>query len=75
MPLTEKELMERDAKRNIGEELLASILEVKAGSLANAAVGASSLLHRQPSAPTFSETYCRTEVMTVESVGVNGRPG
>jgi putative transcriptional regulator len=31
MPLTEKELMERDAKRNIGEELLASILEVKAG--------------------------------------------
>lgn len=31
MPLTEKELMERDAKRNIGEELLQSILEVKAG--------------------------------------------
>lgn len=31
MPLTEKELIERDAKRNIGEELLASIREVKAG--------------------------------------------
>lgn len=31
MPLTEKELMERDAKRNIGEELLQSILDVKAG--------------------------------------------
>jgi putative transcriptional regulator len=31
MPLTEKELMERDSKRNIGEELLAAIQEVKAG--------------------------------------------
>jgi hypothetical protein len=43
MPLTEKELMERDAKRNIGEELLASILEFKASPLANASVGASLL--------------------------------
>lgn len=31
MPLTEKELIERDAKRNIGEELLAAIIDVKAG--------------------------------------------
>ncbi|CRM24530.1 Antitoxin igA-2 [Pseudomonas sp. 22 E 5] len=31
MPLTEKELRERDAKRNIGEELLAAIVDVKAG--------------------------------------------
>ena len=31
MPLSEKELMEHDAKRNIGEELLASIIDVKAG--------------------------------------------
>ncbi len=31
MPLTEQELLERDAQRNIGEELLASIREVKAG--------------------------------------------
>ncbi|MCQ2998722.1 helix-turn-helix domain-containing protein [Pseudomonas syringae] len=31
MPLTEKELIERDTKRNIGEELLASILDLKAG--------------------------------------------
>nr|WP_247262988.1 MULTISPECIES: hypothetical protein [Pseudomonas] len=31
MPLTEKELTERDAKRNIGEELLASIRDVKIG--------------------------------------------
>ena len=31
MPLSEKDLMERDAKRNIGEELLASIIDVKAG--------------------------------------------
>lgn len=31
MPLTEKELMERDAKRNLGEELLAAIIDVKAG--------------------------------------------
>ncbi len=31
MALTEKELFERDAKRDIGEELLASIREVKAG--------------------------------------------
>lgn len=31
MPLTEKELIERDARRNIGEELLASIQDVKAG--------------------------------------------
>ena len=31
MPLTEKQLKERDAKRNIGEELLAAIVDVKAG--------------------------------------------
>ncbi|PTQ66945.1 DNA-binding transcriptional regulator [Pseudomonas sp. GV071] len=31
MALTEKKLMERDAKRNIGEELLQSIRDVKAG--------------------------------------------
>ncbi|EKT4467269.1 helix-turn-helix domain-containing protein [Pseudomonas putida] len=31
MPLTEKELMQRDAKRDIGEELLQSIRDVKAG--------------------------------------------
>lgn len=31
MPLTEKELLERDAKRNIGEELLQAIRDVKAG--------------------------------------------
>jgi putative transcriptional regulator len=31
MSLTEKELIERDAKRNIGEELLAAIIDVKAG--------------------------------------------
>lgn len=31
MPLSEKELLERDAKRNIGEELLAAVLDVKAG--------------------------------------------
>ena len=30
MPLTEKQLKERDAKRNIGEELLTAIQEVKA---------------------------------------------
>lgn len=32
MPRTEKELLERDLKRNIGEELLQSIREVKAGN-------------------------------------------
>ena len=31
MPLTEKELMLRDANRNIGEELLEAIRDVKAG--------------------------------------------
>jgi putative transcriptional regulator len=31
MPLTENELIERDAKRNLGEELLQSIQDVKAG--------------------------------------------
>lgn len=31
MPLTEKELMQRDAKRNIAEELLQSVRDVKAG--------------------------------------------
>ncbi|MGH8557880.1 MAG: hypothetical protein ACRESZ_10560 [Methylococcales bacterium] len=31
MPLTETELLERDAKRNIGEELLAAIRDVKSG--------------------------------------------
>ncbi|MCP2055203.1 UNVERIFIED_ORG: hypothetical protein J3D59_005063 [Pseudomonas fluorescens] len=30
MPLTEKQLKERDAKRNVGEELLAAIKDVKA---------------------------------------------
>lgn len=33
MPLTEKELMVRDAERNIGEELLESIRDVKTGHL------------------------------------------
>lgn len=31
MPLTEKELTERDAKRNLGEELLQSVRDVKTG--------------------------------------------
>ena len=31
MPMTEKELLERDAKRDIGAELLQSIREMKAG--------------------------------------------
>lgn len=31
MPLTEKQLMTRDATRNIGEELLESIRDIKAG--------------------------------------------
>ncbi|MDZ3990775.1 helix-turn-helix domain-containing protein [Pseudomonas sp. Teo4] len=31
MPLTDEELMQRDAARNIGEELLESIRDVKAG--------------------------------------------
>ena len=31
MPMTEKKLLARDAKRNIGAELLASVLEMKAG--------------------------------------------
>ena len=31
MPMTEKELMERDAKRDIGAELLESVRQMKAG--------------------------------------------
>nr|WP_248764281.1 hypothetical protein [Pseudomonas sp. MWU12-2319] len=31
MVLAEKELLSRDAKRNLGEELLAAIIDVKAG--------------------------------------------
>ncbi len=31
MPLDEKELLERDAKRNIGEELLQAVRDIKAG--------------------------------------------
>nr|WP_275928748.1 hypothetical protein [Pseudomonas sp. 3MA1] len=31
MPLTEEELLARDAKRNIGQELLDAIIDVKAG--------------------------------------------
>jgi putative transcriptional regulator len=31
MPLTETELLKRDAKRNIGEELLVAIQDIKAG--------------------------------------------
>ena len=31
MPMTEKKLLARDARRNIGAELLASVLEMKAG--------------------------------------------
>ena len=33
MPLTEEELNERDATRNIGEELLQAIRDVKAGNI------------------------------------------
>ncbi len=32
MPLTETELLERDAKRNISEELLTAIQDIKAGN-------------------------------------------
>jgi putative transcriptional regulator len=38
MPLTEKELRERDAKRNIGEELLAAIVDVKARAVMAASI-------------------------------------
>ena len=31
MPLSEKELLERDAKRNIAEELLQAVRDIKAG--------------------------------------------
>lgn len=31
MPLDEKKLLERDAKRNIGEELLQAVQDIKAG--------------------------------------------
>jgi putative transcriptional regulator len=31
MPLSEKELLKRDAKRNIGEELLQAVQDIKAG--------------------------------------------
>jgi len=31
MPMTEKKLLARDSKRNLGAELLASVLEMKAG--------------------------------------------
>lgn len=33
MPMTKKELLARDAKRDIGAELLASVLEMKAGKV------------------------------------------
>ena len=33
MPMNEKELLERDAKRDIGAELLASVREMKAGKV------------------------------------------
>jgi len=31
MPLDEKELLKRDSKRNIGEELIQSVRDIKAG--------------------------------------------
>ena len=31
MPMTEKEVMKRDAKRNIGKELLQAVRDIKAG--------------------------------------------
>ena len=33
MPLDEKELLARDAKRNIGEELLQAVRDIKAGNV------------------------------------------
>ena len=33
MPLSEKELLERDAKRNIAEELLQAVRDIKAGRI------------------------------------------
>jgi putative transcriptional regulator len=33
MPLGEKELLERDAKRNIGEELLQAVRDIKSGKV------------------------------------------
>ena len=36
MPMIEKELLTRDAQRDIGAELLASVLEMKAGKVGHA---------------------------------------
>lgn len=36
MPLDEKELLKRDAKRNIGEELLQAVRDLKAGRVGRA---------------------------------------
>ncbi|MDO3379742.1 hypothetical protein [Geoalkalibacter halelectricus] len=33
MTLSDKELLERDAKRNIGEELLEAVRDIKAGKI------------------------------------------
>lgn len=51
MVLTEKQLMERDAKRDIGQELLQSIRDVKAGRH-----GASHAVERTQAAEARSKT-------------------
>lgn len=51
MVLTEEQLMERDAKRNIGDELLQSIRDVKAGR-----IGAAYMVETTPAAEARTRT-------------------
>ena len=51
MPLTEKQMKERDSKRNIGEELLAAVKDVKAGRY-----GSTNHIEMTPAAQARSKT-------------------
>ncbi|WP_060508007.1 DNA-binding transcriptional regulator [Pseudomonas sp. NBRC 111124] len=67
MPLTEKEMMLRDATRNIGEELLESIRDVKAGRF-----GAVHLVEVTEAAEARSRTGL-SQIKFAELLGVSVR--
>jgi hypothetical protein len=69
MPLTEKQLFERDSKRDIGAELLESIRQVKAGgarlllSVDDAALFAEALASSPEPSPALERAFARKRAL------------
>lgn len=68
MVLTEEQLMERDAKRNIGDELLQSIRDVKAGRIGAAYMVETTLRPRREPEPGFQLKFAQLLGVSVRTL-------